>query len=84
MIIKQVVSSTEASLSWYGDIIKDIKASFARHTTWKLQHVKRNGNWPAHLLVKEALKQDTQRLWLLEIPVCITECTEKNKLCMKS
>jgi ribonuclease HI len=71
----QVVQAIkEPTPSWkkYGHFIDAIRDILGSHRSWIVAHVKRDANKAAHGLAQEGLHQTDERIWINELPECIS------------
>jgi ribonuclease HI len=76
------LSETDANLSRYGQIIEDAKVVLRGFRSWEVRHVYRQANMAAHGLSKEAAAYESERVWLEEVPICISETVNLERLAM--
>jgi ribonuclease HI len=68
LVIVKVLKEQVDSWSRYGHITTDIQWVLRRFRRWDVGHVKRRANEAAHMLAKEALLHEDDRVWLEEVP----------------
>jgi hypothetical protein len=68
-IILTLGSSAEAD-SIYGNTVFEARQMLGTFLSWRISHVRREGNMAAHLLAKFAISQQSQRVWLICAPMC--------------
>jgi ribonuclease HI len=66
----------------YGQIVEDTKSVLRSFRQWRISHVRREANGAAHGLAKEAIRSGMDKVWMEEIPHCISNivCLERNAL----
>ncbi|XP_042939453.1 uncharacterized protein LOC122312659 [Carya illinoinensis] len=79
--IVKAVNEEMPDFPCYGSIVLDVKKLLEQQVGWKIQYIHRSSNGAAHSLAKEALKLDTEVIWMEETPACIAECIEIEKRC---
>ncbi|KAG2689722.1 hypothetical protein I3760_09G152300 [Carya illinoinensis] len=77
--IVKAVNEEMPDFPCYGSIVLDVKKLLEQQVGWKIQYIHRSSNGAAHSLAKEALKLDTEVIWMEETPACIAECIEIEK-----
>jgi ribonuclease HI len=60
------------NLSTICHIVDDVKILLNSCRSWMVGHVRRDANWAAHGLVKEGLTQPNVRIWINDVPECIS------------
>jgi hypothetical protein len=66
-IILAIGNSEEAD-SIHGNLLIETRQMLESLPSWRVSHVRREGNMVAHLLAKFALTQQSQRVWLNSCP----------------
>jgi hypothetical protein len=66
-IILALGSSVEAD-SIYGNTVYEARQMLETFLSWRVSHMRREGNMAAHLLAKFAISQQSQRVWLNSCP----------------
>jgi hypothetical protein len=56
----------------YGHIVNDVKFLLGTCRSWMAQHVRGDANQAAHGLAKEGLKRQMDRIWVNDLPECIS------------
>ncbi|XP_042962523.1 uncharacterized protein LOC122296793 [Carya illinoinensis] len=79
--IIEVVKNNEEDWSDIGPLIEDIRNVFSNRKDWFIQFDYRERNIVAHNLAKAALNFDEERVWLEEVPDCIVDSLEQDKIC---
>jgi ribonuclease HI len=55
----------------YGHLVEDARGVLNTRRSWTIGHVKRETNYAAHTLAKEAVNGVIDQIWMEEIPLCI-------------
>jgi hypothetical protein len=66
-IILALGSSAEAD-SIYGNMVSETRQMLESFPSWRVSHVRREGNTVAHLLAKFAFSLQSQHVWLNSCP----------------
>ncbi|XP_059461922.1 uncharacterized protein LOC132190915 [Corylus avellana] len=83
-IVVDAVTAGEPSSQNFGQLIDDIRALLALFPNWRIGHVRRCGNNAAHVLAKEAMKRVIDKLWIDEIPMCISDIILEEQIALSN
>ncbi|XP_040992644.1 uncharacterized protein LOC121239461 [Juglans microcarpa x Juglans regia] len=81
VVIKGINEDNEDFLD-YGMVIVDAKKLIKLIKDWKVQYTHRSTNEVAHILAKNALKLDSEQIWIEEFPNCIAQVLERYRRCI--
>ncbi|KAF5481089.1 hypothetical protein F2P56_001774 [Juglans regia] len=73
-VVVNAVNSQTEDLSYFGSIIEDLKVQMKEWPNWSVKFANRNINTVAHTFAKEALHIDLEKIWIEDIPVCLSDC----------
>ncbi|XP_042939495.1 uncharacterized protein LOC122274525 [Carya illinoinensis] len=64
LVVVNAVNSEKESWEWYGQMVEDMKGVLKIRQRWKVQHVFRECNQVAHLLVKVSFTFNEEQIWM--------------------
>ncbi|KAG7991176.1 hypothetical protein I3843_02G061900 [Carya illinoinensis] len=79
--IIEAVKNTEEDWSDIGLLIEDIRNVLSNRKDWFIQFDYRERNSVTHNLAKAALNFDEERVWIEEVPDCIVDSLEQDRIC---
>ena len=77
--VVEALRSETANWSKIGHVVADAKLLGDRFEAWEINYVGRQANSAAHNLAKLAARMGINRLWLGEIPDCISEIIRREQ-----
>ncbi|XP_059429871.1 uncharacterized protein LOC132163564 isoform X2 [Corylus avellana] len=72
LIVVQDILALASNWCAHGQIVADIRVVLNSRRSWMVMHTKRNVNQAAHGLAKHAVRNQMDRIWIEEIPSCIS------------
>ncbi|XP_059445374.1 uncharacterized protein LOC132177155 [Corylus avellana] len=82
--VVDAVTAGERSSRNFGQLIDDIREMLALFPNWRIGHIRRGGNNAAHVLAKEAMKRVIDKLWIDEIPMCISDIIVEEQIALSN
>jgi ribonuclease HI/exonuclease III len=71
LLVVKAIKDSGPQWNLYGHIVEDIRAVLNNLRSWFAGHAKREANFAAHFLAKEAVKNVMDQIWMEEVPNCI-------------
>ena len=72
LVVDHDIHASASDRSAHRQIVADIRVVLNSRQSWMIGHTKRDGNQAAHGLAKDALGNQMDRIWLDDIPNCIS------------
>lgn len=81
-LVIDVVTDTTLDISWFGQLIEDLKQALLSHPYCKLSFVRKDGNKIAHELAKLAFSTIIESVWMEEGSSVVLPHIVVNKSCI--
>ena len=73
LLVVKSIQDTAESTCHIGNIIEDVKLLSKTMKSCEFHHTKREANQVAHTLARNAIKVDSELVWIEEIPQCVSD-----------